>query len=170
VSWAISERISAFAFYGQEEIVSLQSGSQAFGAPDWQAKSRDRFDTASAGFRVHALHERWDIQFDYFLIDGQGDTEMRSGIAQAFPELRTRSHGPNLSVEFHATPALDVIGTARYEHFDSHDWALQGIEPDTLPAILASGADPFDYDATLVGLSFRYRFGGAAPATADVEP
>jgi MtrB/PioB family decaheme-associated outer membrane protein len=170
LSWAISERVSAFAFYGQEEIVSLQSGSQGFGAPDWQAESRDRFDTASAGLRVHALQERWDIQFDYFLIDGQGDIEMRNGVAQAFPELRTRSHGPNLSVEFHATPALDVIGTARYEHFDSHDWALEGIEPDTLPAILASGADPYDYDAMLFGLSFRYRFGGAAPATADAEP
>jgi hypothetical protein len=33
-----------------------------------------------------------------------------------------------------------------------------------VPAVLASGADPYDYDATLVGLSFRYRFGGGQAA------
>jgi MtrB/PioB family decaheme-associated outer membrane protein len=171
LSWAISERISAYAYYGREEIVSLQSGSQSYAAPDWEAKSLDRFETASAGFRMHRLHERWDVQLDYFLIDGRGEIEMRNGAPQAFPPLRTRSHGPSLAVEYHATPALDIIGTARYEHYDAHDWSLEGVEPDTLPAILASGANPYDYDAKLIGLSFRYRLGGAkAAAAAEEEP
>jgi MtrB/PioB family decaheme-associated outer membrane protein len=172
LSWTISEKVSVFAFYGRQEISSLQSGSQSFGTPDWQAESIDEFDTASVGFRLNDLNDPWNVQFDYFLVDGQGDIEMRNGSPADFPPLRTRSHGPSLEVEYQATPALDIIGTYRYEHFDSHDWALDGVDPDTVPAILASGADAFDYDASLIGLSFRYRFGGDAgtPAAADEEP
>lgn len=162
LSWTISEKISAFAFYGYQEITSFQSGSQSFGAPDWQARSLDQFATASIGFRLNELDERWNVRFDYFLVDGHGDIEMRSGGTAAFPPLRTRSHGPSLEVEYRATPALDIIATLRYEHFDAHDWALDGVEPDTVPSILTSGADAYDYDANLVGVSFRYRFGGGA--------
>jgi MtrB/PioB family decaheme-associated outer membrane protein len=169
VSWSISERASVYAFYGRQDIDSLQSGSQSFAAPDWQAKTRDRFETASLGLRADRMWERWDLQFDYFLIDAKGDVEMRSGSTRPFPPLRTRSHGPRLQLEYQATPALDVIGMIRYEHYDSHDWALEDVDPDTVPAVLASGADPYDYDATLVGLSFRYRFGGGQAAGAS-EP
>jgi MtrB/PioB family decaheme-associated outer membrane protein len=170
LSWTISEKISAYAFYGRQEISSLQDGSQSFGAPDWQAESVDEFDTASIGLRLNGLGDRWDVRFDYFLVDGQGDIEMRSGAVAAFPQLRTRSHGPSLEVAYRATPALDIIGMLRYEHFDAHDWALDGVEPDTVPAILASGADAYDYDANLIGISFRYRFGGDAGAAAETEP
>jgi hypothetical protein len=96
---------------------------------------------------------------------------MQSGVAREFPPLRTRSHGLRLEVTYQATPALDIIGTLRYEHYDGHDWALEGIAPDTVPAVLASGADPYDYDAKLIGLSFRYRFGNGEPAAAPApEP
>ena len=124
LSWTISEKISAFAFYGHQEAKSLQAGSQTFGSPDWQAESIDQFDTSSIGFRLNELNDRWNIQFDYFLIDGHGDIEVRSGSLAAFPPLRTRSHGPSLEVAYQATPSLDVVGTLRYEHYDAHDWAL----------------------------------------------
>lgn len=170
LSWAVSEKISAYAYYGRQEISSLQYGSQSVGTPDWQADSEDDFETASVGLRMRGLGEKWNLQLDYFYLDGRGDIEMRSGAAAAFPPLRTRSHGPTLEVEYRATPALDVIGLFRYEHFDSHDWALDGVGPDTVPAILASGARAWDYDATLVGISFRYRFGGDDGTPAAAEP
>jgi hypothetical protein len=170
LSWTISQKASMYAFYGRQEIVSLQNGSQSFGMPDWQAESVDEFETASLGLRLNGLGDKWSVRFDYFLVDGQGDIEMRSGTTAAFPPLRTRSHGPSLEVEYRATPALEIIGMLRYEHFDSHDWALDGVDPDTVPAILASGADAYDYDASLVGISLRYRFGGDAGAAAEPEP
>lgn len=170
VAWAMSEHVSAYAFYGRQEVASRQRGSQSFGAPDWEARTRDRFETASAGFRFDRLKERWSLKFDYFFVDGDVDVEMRSAGTADFPSLRTRSHGPSLEVEFAATPALDVIGTLRYEHFDAHDWALEGVDPDTVPSVLASGADPYDHDAKLVGVSFRYRFGGSASAAPATGP
>jgi MtrB/PioB family decaheme-associated outer membrane protein len=170
LSWAISEKISAFAFHGRQEISSVQRGSQSFSSPDWQAETVDRFDTSSIGLRMDGLRDRWNVQFDYFLVDGRGEIEMRSGLTTKFPPLRTRSHGPTIEVEYRATPALDIIGLFRYEHFDSDDWALDGVAPDTLPSILASGADAYDYDASLIGLSFRYRLGGGAGDSEADEP
>jgi MtrB/PioB family decaheme-associated outer membrane protein len=170
LSWTINEKASVYAFYGWQEIDSLQNGSGSFGLPDWQARSVDEFDTASVGLRLTGLGEKWSVRFDYFLVDGQGDIEMLGGTTAAFPPLTTSSQGPSLEVEYRATPALDIIGMFRYEHFDAHDWALEGVDPDTVPAILASGADPYDYDANLVGISFRYRLGGDPDAAAEPEP
>ncbi len=40
---------------------------------------------------------------------------------------------------------------AQFEHSDAHDWALDGVEPDILQAILASGTEAYDYNANLIG-------------------
>ena len=163
LSWSVTERIAAFAFYAHQEITSEQSGSQSFGAPDWRAESRDRIESASVGLRLSELGERWNVQFDYFLTDSRGEIDMLTGpAATTFPPLNIRSHGPRLNVVFRATPTLEIIGNLQYEHFDADDWALDGVEPDTMASILSSGADAYDYDVNLVGLSFRYSFGGAS--------
>ena len=170
LSWSVNERIATFAYYGWQEITSNQSGSQSFGAPDWQAESRDRIESGSLGVRLDPLGERWSVEFDYFLMDSRGDIEMLTGLAAAaFPPLNIRSHGPRLKAVFRATPALEIIGHLQYEHFDADDWALDGVEPDTLPSILASGADAYDYDVNLIGLSFRYNFGAGAESESAAE-
>ena len=58
----------------------------------------------------------------------------------------------------------------RYEDYSSSDWALQGVEPATIPTVLTLGADPDDYNVYLATLSFRYSFGVAkAPEAAEEE-
>jgi MtrB/PioB family decaheme-associated outer membrane protein len=170
LSWSASEKFAAFAFYGYQEITSKQSGSQSFGAPDWRAESRDQIESASVGLRLSELAKRWNVQFDYFFMDSRGEIDMLTGVSTApFPPLNIRSHGPRLKVMYRASPALEIIGNLQYEHFDADDWALDGVEPDTLPSILSSGADAYDYDVNLVGLSFRYSFGRASAEDAE-EP
>jgi MtrB/PioB family decaheme-associated outer membrane protein len=170
LSWSASEKFAAFAFYGYQEITSKQSGSQSFGAPDWRAESRDQIESASVGLRLSELAKRWNVQFDYFFMDSRGEIDMLTGVSTAaFPPLNIRSHGPRLKVMYRASPALEIIGNLQYEHFDADDWALDGVEPDTLAAILSSGADAYDYDVNLVGLSFRYSFGRASAEDAE-EP
>lgn len=164
LSWAASEHVALFAAYGRQEIESRQAGSESFGTPDWLAEFDDRFETASIGVRLDRLRERWNIRFDYFYSDGRSDIEVQRGSAESFPPLRTLTHGPSLEAEFRASEALDVIGSFRYEHYDADDWALDGVGPATLPSVLASGANAYDHDATVLGLSFRYRFGGSGPS------
>ena len=44
-----------------------------------------------------------------------------------------------------------------YEYYRSDDWALDGVQPATVPNLLSLGADPFNYDVSTVLLSFVYR-------------
>ena len=37
--------------------------------------------------------------------------------------------------------------------------SLQGFAPDTLPTILALGAQPYDYDVWMFGIGVRYLIG-----------
>jgi hypothetical protein len=46
-----------------------------------------------------------------------------------------------------------------HERYSSDDWAIAGIDPDTLPTVLSLGADPYDYSVNYVGVSLRYFFG-----------
>ena len=45
--------------------------------------------------------------------------------------------------------------------------ALAGVQPDTIPTVLTMGAQPYDYDVWVVGLSFRYLVGGREIAFAE---
>jgi len=47
----------------------------------------------------------------------------------------------------------------RYENLPTEDWALEGVEPDTLPTVLGLGARPYDDEVWMVGISFRYFLG-----------
>jgi hypothetical protein len=55
------------------------------------------------------------------------------------------------------------VGVAwTWEDYDSSDWQIGGVEPATLPGLLSMSPDPYKYSVNVIGLSFSYRFGGAA--------
>ena len=54
---------------------------------------------------------------------------------------------------------MDFILGLRYERFETADWALDGVQPDTIPVVLTMGADAYDYDVWVVGIGVRYRIG-----------
>jgi hypothetical protein len=62
---------------------------------------------------------------------------------------------------------LEAILQLRYESFETQDWALAGVEPGTIPEVLTLGADPYDYDVTVVGLGFRFYFGRSEIAATE---
>ncbi|UCC14949.1 MAG: MtrB/PioB family outer membrane beta-barrel protein, partial [Gammaproteobacteria bacterium] len=46
-----------------------------------------------------------------------------------------------------------------YEDYDSDDWGVDGVAPDTLPNVLTWGGVSPDYEVTLFSLGFRYNLG-----------
>jgi hypothetical protein len=102
---------------------------------------------------------------------GTGEIDVTSATAgsAAFPELETELKSATIDLDYRLTNAFDARLRLRYEDFSSSDWALEGVEPATLPNVLTLGADPYDYDVYLVSLSLRYRFGAGAPV-ASSEP
>ena len=76
-----------------------------------------------------------------------------------FPTIDNDLESLRLSVTYRSSDRFDIDLSLRYESFESNDWALAGVEPDTIPSVLGLGADPYNYDVWVIGLGFRYLVG-----------
>lgn len=161
-SWTPGESASFSAFYGWSESDASQRGSQSFGAPDWTAQTEDVSRTGGASVRLPHLGPRLTVNVDWFFADTRGDVAtVAIGGFSLLPSLRTRMDGGQIAAVYRWTQALSLQAAMRYERLDADDWALDMVEPTTVPTLLSMGADAYRYDVTMFTLSFRYHFGGA---------
>jgi hypothetical protein len=76
-----------------------------------------------------------------------------------FPDLKTTLDSLRARVLYHWSEKLEAGLQLRYESFSTDDWALQDVAPDTLPTVLTLGAQPYDDDVWMAGISFRHLIG-----------
>lgn len=161
VSWAISDTASVYLVGGRETIDADQFGSAQFGEPDWFAKHEDSFSHIGGGIELRAIGEKTDLLLDYSHTDGEtaiGVGTVGSAVNQ-FPDLDSTLDSIRLKLRYAKSERLDIDLGFRYENFSSRDWALAGVEPNTIPAVLSLGADPYDYNVWVFSMSFRYLIG-----------
>ncbi len=169
VTWAISETASAYLVYGDEQIEAAQLGSAGFSDADWSAAHDDNFDHVGIGFALRNIGEKLDLRFDYTRGNGDsaiGVTTDTNGF-RPLPDLESELDSLRIEVEYRSSEHLEVTATLRYEQFSADDWALQDVEPATIPTLLSLGAEPYDYDLWVFGVGFRYRFGDRDIALVD---
>ena len=138
--------------------------SETFGSTDWNSQHRDTFTRWT---RAEICQSRWkfDANFSSRYAKGTGEIGVDSSFSGSgpYPDLDTELKGGEFDVGYKLNSKLELRFKVRYEDYASSDWALQGVEPATIPTVLTLGADPDDYDVVLATLSFRYSFGGPAP-------
>ena len=162
-SWAVSEAASVYISAGSESIDANQLGSEAFAGPLWQAFHEDAFAHYGGGFRIAGIGEKVDLTMDYTRSDGE--TEIRfagQNVSPApLPKLESTMDSLRFSLNYNASERMDWNLGIRWERFETADWALDGVQPDTIPVVLTMGANSYDYDVWIVGIGIRYRIGGA---------
>jgi MtrB/PioB family decaheme-associated outer membrane protein len=161
LSWAVSDYTTAYLLAGGEDIDADQTGAEGFAAPDWSAFHRDSFSHYGGGIEWRNIGENTDVILDYTHTDGDTSIRVyRTGVGPSdYPDIATDFDSLRLKLRYQKSDRLDIDLDLRYESFKTNDWALAGVNPDTLPAVLTLGADPYDYDVWAVGLSFRYLIG-----------
>ena len=158
LTWAVNEKVSAYVNAGQEKIDLRTQGSSAFSTADWRSFVEDDFETYGAGFRANFADDlRLDVNYTY--AKGDSDTTLSGVNGGSFPTVTSELNSFRADFLYGLTERMDIVFTWRHERFDSDDWAIQGIEPATLPTVLALGADPYDYSVNYVAASLRYYFG-----------
>lgn len=163
LSYAASEKQHFHLQAGYEDIRSTQAGSEQYSLPDWRARNTDRFYTAGVGMRLLEVSDDIDVTVDYLRSIGTtGISVVTTGGPGMFPDLETTLDSFHLRVAWHRSPRTTLNLSARYESFAMEDWALEGVQPDTIPVVLSLGADPYDYDRFVIGLGFSYRIGPEA--------
>jgi len=161
-SWAISESGSLYLSAGSDSIDANQIGSESFTGPEWLATHEDKFDHYGGGFRIAGLGEKTDLTLDYTRSEGETQIQFagQSVSSNPLPDLESTMDSLRLSLNYNASEKMDVNLGIRYERFETADWALDGVSPDTIPVVLTMGANSYDYDVWVVGIGVRYRIGG----------
>lgn len=161
VGWAVSGNASLYLAAGFDRLDSFQRGSATFSMPDWLADVSDEYYSVGGGLRMTGIGEKLDLQLDYSRAQGTTDVQVAGGAGpDQFPDLESTLDSFRARLVYHWSEQLEAILQLRYERLPTEDWALEGVGPATLPTILSLGALPYDDEAWLAGISFRYRFGG----------
>jgi hypothetical protein len=162
LSWALGDKSSLYLTVGYEDIESEQFGSEQFALDDWNGTNNDSFYTAGGGFRVTEIGGKFDLQLDYTRSEGTSEisvTSAAAGLSQ-FPDLESTLEYLRVSLSYRHSDRLALTANLRHQSFLTADWALEGVEPATMPSVLTLGAQPYDEDQIIIGLGFRYLIGG----------
>lgn len=170
-SWAITEGTSVYLQGGHEYQAMANYSSETFGAVDWQSRQEDRFDSLDAGVKFGKPDGKFDGSISLRYAKGTSEIGVNSTFSGAgpYPDLETDLQGGELDIGYQVTSKLELRFNVRYEDYSSSDWALQGVEPATIPTVLTLGGDPYDYSVYLTSLSFRYSFGGPSQEARQEE-
>ena len=159
LGWTASENIFLFLHASLDKIESAQAGSAALLTPDWFATNDDQFRSAGAGLRIQEIRDRVDVEFEYRRADGTTEIAVTDdGGSSRFPDLETEFDDLRLEVDYRRSEAVEWSLLLRYQRFETRDWALAGVNPATIPLVLTLGAEPYDEDVLIAGLSVRYHF------------
>ena len=158
--WSVSDKASVYLTGGYDDIDTQQRGSGAFATADWQASYSDEFASFGGGFRIAGIGEKVDLQVDYTRAIGTTGINVAGGGGPGqFPDLESTLDSLRVRLLYHWSEKLEAGLQLRYENFPTEDWAFEDVAPDTLPTILTLGARPYDDEAWIAGISFRYRLG-----------
>lgn len=162
--WTFTPHVSVYASVSGEEIEALQNGSESFAAPDWRAMHTDRFRTFASGFRLEQIPTRFDLTLDVSHANGTTAIDLVSGAGgEAFPQLSSNLDALRFRAAYHRSARLAMLLQLRYERLATQDWALAGLDPATVPDLLALGADPYRYGVFVLSTGVTYSWGTREP-------
>ena len=90
-----------------------------------------------------------------------------SGGLSQFPDLESTLDYLRFKLSYQRPDRLELTMNIRYQSFSTEDWALEGVEPATIPVILTLGANPYDDEVVIFGLGFRYLIGGSSESPTE---
>jgi len=155
----LTDKTSLHLFGGRQQIQSEQAGEETLANLDWYAKNNDTIDTFGIGVKHQLIENKLDVGADYVLTRSTGEVKVDAGAPDSdFPDLKTDLDTFKLYANYHLRENLTLHAAYWYERYDSKDWMLDGVEPDTIPNVISFGEDSPEYNVHAVMMSVRYRF------------
>lgn len=165
VTYTPAQTVSVYLEGGYQRLSALQAGSIGDGAPLWYVADNQGFWDAGGGGHW-AIARRWDVNVDYIHSLSRGDdTTFVSGLGEPFPENRYTLDSVTVGGTYLVSDKLKVRLRYVHERYDTSDWALGGVGPATVPALLALGVEPDRYTVDMVALTAQYEFDNIPPPT-----
>jgi MtrB/PioB family decaheme-associated outer membrane protein len=170
--WYPQEHISLTAFYTKEKYDADQSARGFFNdasaedpANDWFVDTSDKVDTWHLAVTFTDLGEErgWkglDFGLDYTFSDTRNNIDVTavSATTGPLPTLQSKLRTFTLWGSARLSPNSSLRLAAESSDLTTSDWALDGVEPDTLANVLLLGESAANYDLWLISASWRYQF------------
>jgi len=159
ISVAVSEQTKVHAFAQGEKMKSNQAGSQAYASPDWTGRYDDKFNVLGLGVKHAAIPNKLDIGADLSFSRARSDISVQTGAGEPpFPTVKSSRDVVKIYANYKINEKMWVNGSYWYESYDSQDWHLDGVQPDTVGNLLAFGAQSPHYRVNVLRLALRYNF------------
>ena len=148
LNWVAREDIVLALFFQHQVLGYQQAGSQAFASADWSALSEDA--TAAWGLELDApyLTEGFGLRAELSLTDATGTVD-------DFPELSSQLLLLRVDGTWRFAERYALRLGWRHERFDSSDWAITGVAPDTVPGVLSLGEVDPRYETDVLEFSLQ---------------
>ena len=146
-------------FANHQEIKSEQSGSQTFSTPDWSGGNKDTIHFVGVGVKHVAIKDKLEVGADYTFTRSKGAISVNTAANEpAFPDISTSRNSLKLYANYRLKDNVSLRAGYWYERYDSDDWALDGVTPDTIPNVLTFGQLAPQYRVHVIAMSVRYSF------------
>ena len=159
LTWMVSDQTSLRFFANLQEIKSEQSGSQAYSTPDWSGENNDTINFFGVGIKHTALEGKLEVGADFTVMQTKGAISVSTGANEPpFPDLSTSRDSLKLYANYRLKDNLSLRAGYWYERYESDNWALDGVAPDTIPNVLTFGQLAPQYRVNVFAASVRYKF------------
>jgi len=157
--WKPTDKISSDAYITRQYIKSEQASSQSFSVPDWSGTNDVVIDTVGiSGQWLNAL-PGVDLGSNYSFSYSRESIAVATGTAETpFPNNAVNNMAAKLWSRYHVNPRCTIRFEYAYERLDTSDWALDGVEPNTVSNVLALGVNSPRYKVNVLGMRFQYGF------------
>ncbi len=167
-----SDALSWTLFVNRQESARDQDGRQQnIGGGDpctetdttcnWFFAGATSTDTLGLNVDWAVKPRRLNLRFDATISQSKQTAEMETGSSLTeddFPENEIKWTTLGVAADYHVDRNMTVSGGVTRETFRSSDWAVDGVEPDSINNVLSIGQDSADYSVTLYSVSLRYHF------------
>lgn len=155
----LSQKTNLYVYLNHEEINSTQVGSSTATSPDWTGKNEDTVNTFGLGVKHTFIEKKLNAGVDYNVTKSRGKVLVVTGaVGPGFPDNTVDRQTLKLYATYQMRDNLSLKGTFIYERFDSTNWSIDGVAPDTIPNVLSLGAVPPTYNVHVIMMSLRYMF------------
>lgn len=173
LSYRASDSLTTYAYYAYDQMGFVQTGSRFTGGETppvdatrfWSIDTTDEIHTLGAGLVWSGLVENVKLTLDYAFSLGHTSYDVTggtgangAGTADDLPDVDTAIHSVNLTADYEASEAVTFRIAYLFEYYDSEDFELDNVDPDTMGRVLWFGGGSPSYTAHVIGASTVLRF------------
>lgn len=159
VNWKPTDTGVVDAFVTHELINSDQAGSQSFSVPDWNGSNRVVVDTIGVSGKWRDVFPNVDMGADYSYSYSRELVAVVTGTAEVpYPNNTVNYAALKLWSSYRINAHCKLRFQYAYERLNTLDWAIDGVEPDTVANVLALGVNSPRYQVNVIEMRFQYVF------------